>query len=435
MRSRYSLILLLITASLFNGYLIPIKIGGNELDLRPDQIVVMICLGIIFFGNPKKGFSIYRTELDIPILAMLGINLLSSIFFSPIRSFSLRSVALLSVYMSMYFITTQVLVPQPIEKLRRLIGFFLNIGLIEAGFGILILLLYAAGIQVPGIQIGQTRSSVSIAGTFYEANLLGIYLSIIGTFFVGFLLLQRSGSKTQFILFAKLILICAALAMTLTRSAWGAFAFCSAIILAISAQSIIQRYRIRKHILIILVSITLSLLVILVILNPLISKISGMPNLLGQRIQGGIKLTDSSIIGRLTSFNLAWSRWQERPIFGWGTFGYEDMLHNWFNSSLVQALHDTGIIGLVLMLWMHFRIISISWKTAHLVIEPVDRIVLLSLCLGNLTIFLTSQTSSFLWVGFPWVFMGITMAYIHSIRRNTIGIHSRGSITGMHSVE
>ena len=124
-------------------------------------------------------------------------------------------------------------------------------------------------------------------------------------------------------------------------------------------------------------------------------------------------------MGRLQVYEWGIAESLNRPIFGHGTFAGEVIGNRYWMSSLIQALYDTGIVGALFLLWMHGAAIISAWLAYRRATAPFYRNSLLALALGNAVLLLTSQFSSFLWVGFPWVFMGLTMGLIQTSDRQS----------------
>ena len=415
-----ALALLLLMGSVLNGWLMQVRVGASDITIRPDQVVLLWALGLLGLAYLVGQVSLYHTELDLPILGYLGANLASSALISPVKSVSYQAVALLTLYCLMYFVTANLLIQLPAERVGQISRLFVGLGVVEAGYGILILLLYSIGVPLPGVQLGQTQGSVSIAGTFYEANLFGIYLTIIGGFLLAYVLMSDLSSRRRQYLLVGLGLVILALALTLTRSAWLMFGLSSVLLFGRVMRQSRGLFRLRRSTALTLIVLAGALVIVLILFGPLLSELSGRANLLWFRIQRMIDLSDSSIVNRLSYYRLALKRWQQQPVLGWGTFAGEVIGVRWWNGSIPQALHDTGIIGTVFLLWMYGRVIVAAWRESRRAPTPFYQASLYAFALGNVTLFLTSQTSSFLWVGFSWVFMGLTIGVVHASRRERL---------------
>jgi hypothetical protein len=108
-------------------------------------------------------------------------------------------------------------------------------------------------------------------------------------------------------------------------------------------------------------------------------------------------------------------------VFGHGTFAGELIGNRWWMSSIVQAVYDTGIVGTVFLLWMYAAVTLSAWQAYRRWSDSVYGSTLLAFALGNALLFITSQFSSMLFVGFPWIFMGLTMGLVHADARHESG--------------
>jgi len=418
-RRLYVGVIFLIIASTMNGFLLPLAIGGLTLDLRPDQLILIPLLVLLLFAFLSRQARFFRTELDLPIIGLVSANLLSSIMgYTSSKSISYQGVALLSVYTAMYFTTVNALMQYSSKrtKLHLIVKVFLLLGVAHAVYSCMAMISYGLGVNIGGIQWGQFESSVSVRSTFYEANLLGIYLCIIGLSLMVFLIQGRFHHWNRWLVLS-LVLVCLALTLTLTRSAWGTFFLGVVFILLLTLFKRSTPGRLRLSMVWMIAGLLIALTVSMSILNPLLSRLSGQRGILVLRVQRMLNLSDSSVVGRWLVYERGWERWLQSPIWGYGTFSGQSVGIKWFNSSIIQTLHDTGIVGLFFLGWMYLATVVVTWREYRACKQPSLRCSLLAFLLGNLVLFVTSQTSSFLWVGFPWVYMGLTIALVHASRR------------------
>ena len=108
--------------------------------------------------------------------------------------------------------------------------------------------------------------------------------------------------------------------------------------------------------------------------------------------------------------------WRERPLLGHGTFGGKATGRDYWMSSFIQALYDTGLLGAVALLAMYLVVMVAPWRASSRALDAGERDLFLACAIGNALLMLTSQLASFLWVGFPWIFMGLTTAAVVAMR-------------------
>jgi hypothetical protein len=450
------LVLLLITSTM-NGLTFDVAVGTRRATIRPDQITLALLLPLWATALLTKRLRWHRTKLDLPIVGLLLANLFSSLVFSPLRGASLQGVALIAIYASMYFVTANLLVQHP-HWSRPLSRLFVGIGIAQAVYGLLAFVAYSQGWNIGGIATGRLMADVQcVRSTFIEPNLLGIYLSMIVVFLGASILLEGKG-RNRWLAAGGLVLIGLTLVLTLTRSAWLASGGVLLLLLALALLQARNPLRVAARVLPLLVALVLITSISWLALDPLLSELAGKEGVLSSRIvallelagsgrqeetgtdttqtgeerfkeriraarehAGEVQELDEVTVGSLTSavvrleaYRWGLEEWLKAPIFGHGTLAGQDIGRQWWLSSVLQSLYDTGIVGTVFLLWMYGVAIVCPWLATRRAATPRNRNYLLAYALANAVLFLTSQFSSFLWVGFPWVFMGLTMGQVHS---------------------
>jgi hypothetical protein len=138
-----------------------------------------------------------------------------------------------------------------------------------------------------------------------------------------------------------------------------------------------------------------------------------------------------SVAYRMELFKLGLQEWLKAPILGHGTLAGEAIGHSFWVSSLLQSLHDTGVVGAIFLLWIYGLLILTPWlayrrslREGEQALPALHRNSLLAFALANAVLALTSQFSSILWVGFPWVFAGLTVGFVHASRTPPVGAGS-----------
>jgi O-antigen ligase len=120
--------------------------------------------------------------------------------------------------------------------------------------------------------------------------------------------------------------------------------------------------------------------------------------------------------GRRQAWVLAFAHWQERPLFGHGTLAGGHLVKDgWWYSSLVQALYDTGLFGFAVLVALYTGALALPVR-AWLRTRRTSDVNLLGFGAGNTILMVASQFSSFLFVGFPWIFLGLSMAAVQAAR-------------------
>jgi hypothetical protein len=450
------LILLLITSTM-NGLSFEVVVGTRKATIRPDQITLVLLLPLCAAALLTRRLRWHRTRLDLPIVGLLLANLFSSLLFSPVRGGSLQGVALIAIYASMYFVTANLLLHHPnwSPALSRL---FAGFGIAHAVYGLLAFLAYSQGWDIGGVATGRVLAEVKcVRSTFIEPNLLGIYLSVIVVFLGAFNLLEGKG-RNRWLAAGGLVPVGLTLVLTLTRSAWLAVVGVLPLLLALALVQTRNLLRVAARVLPLLAALVLIVSISWLALDPLLSELAGTEGVLSSRIVALLEIggsagqgetdTDTTQTGderfkerirtarehaaevqeldevtvgslastvvRLEAYRWGVEEWLKAPIFGHGTLAGGAIGRQWWLSSVVQSLYDTGIVGTAFLLWMYGVAIVCPWLAYRRAATPRNRTYLLAYALANAVLFLTSQFTSFLWVGFPWVFMGLTMGQVHA---------------------
>ena len=125
--------------------------------------------------------------------------------------------------------------------------------------------------------------------------------------------------------------------------------------------------------------------------------------------------TGSSGAGRIWVWGLALEEWANKPWLGWGLLSFEPSggpsTQGWLYSSLVQTLHDTGVVGLIFMVWLCVGVAVHTWRAFMLAGSQIDRGLALGYLTAQVALFFTSQFSSFFWGAPTWTLFGLAVAY------------------------
>jgi hypothetical protein len=419
----------LLIASTMNGLSADWAVFGREITVRPDQVVLVFLLPVLALAYGLGRFRLHLNRFEWVVLAFLFTNFASSMLISPSQRASLQGAALLGACVAMYFVTREI-VSNRAEWLGGATNWVVCLGIAQALYCLTALILYYFGYVIGGLQIGHlSDASVAIEGTFWEANLLGAYLALIALFFTVRYVLAPEGQRGGTYLLG-LFITSLALPLTVTRSAALALALgmlATALIVCAYRREIHGWRRKAGRIVVVLGCV---LLLTVTVMNALVSTISRYPNLLLERwipislapaievdgpTTGGAvtQASRGSMEGRLDAWWRAMEYWWERPILGHGTLAGGNVIREgWWYSSLVQALYDTGLLGFLVLLWIHVGAVVYpvrAWLRTRR--NPMSA-NLLGFGLGNAVLFFTSQFSNLYFVGFPWVFLGLSMGAV-----------------------
>lgn len=403
-------VVLLLLATHFNGF----RFDYGAFTFRPDQLVFVIVLlvAVIFFLRGR--LKLYRTLLDVPIALFLLVGLIASVVNSPDPTYSYQGLLLQTVYASMYFLTVNIMLNYR-DRLDDTVKAFIVFAILHAGYAIVAFVAFQAGITLGGISTAhyRTLSFPSTSGFFQEANLYAAFVATAVVLVAAHLVSnEETGIMKRRTLVIGLLMLLTVTATSMTRSVWVGLLI---ILLILPFYSRPRRNVINPKAVGIIISLVVGLgLLVLPALNYAFSAASGKPDALYQRMSELVDFSSGSGAGRLDIQDIALERWDERPFIGHGVLSLEgregSFGRGWLYSSFIQSLFDTGIIGAAMIILIHLIPIIYAFMAARRTSDSSRKATLMGLSFGALVMLIASQASSFLWLGFPWVYLGMLMA-------------------------
>jgi len=425
----------LVVAATMSGIKTDVTLRGYEVTIRPDQVVLLALLPAIAVALTRRGLARWWSVLHLPVFAFLAVNAVASVAASGVRDVSLQGTALMTVYVAMYTGVVVLITDRPAWA-RRLLAVVVGLGFVHALYGTGALLLFAMGIDVGGVMFGQVGPhSVTAKSTFPEANLLAAFMLLLAIF-SAVRLVSASGGARRAAWFGGFCLAGLAVVLTVARAAWLSFLLG----LLLLGLALLIRGKSPRRVLAEMRPVLFGLVVIavlsLVVCDPLLSRLWGEEHVLLTRVYSLSFLADmpadcgdavavqgaagvgscTSVVGRREMFMEGLEGWRARPLLGHGTFGGTATGRGYWMSSFIQALYDTGLLGAVALLAMYLVVMVAPWRASGRALDAGERDLFLACAIGNALLMLTSQLASFLWVGFPWIFMGLTTAAVVAMR-------------------
>jgi O-antigen ligase len=275
---------------------------------------------------------------------------------------------------------------------------------IEAAFGVLALAAYGAHLSAFGVQINESGFPMAY-GTQWEANIFGSYL--LGNFFV--LLGDYIRGKRSTLRGAALVVVLLGVGVSLTRTVWLALVLCGILFFLLNL-------RLRKtslHLLAIFAAVPAVLLAGLVV---------GSATPFAGRLMDLVNLQSSSASGRFVWFGAALRDWQAHPILGNGTGSFNfnavpGQPHPWLPNLFLLTLHDTGIVGLAVLVWL-------LWRFYRTVLPSIregnpDAVVAAGGVAGFTGMMLAFQMTTGFWFSYPWIVAAVAMAAANRTNAST----------------
>ena len=278
-------------------------------------------------------------------------------------------------------------------------------GALAAAVAVALTILYSLHLTGFGVQVDPVTGVCKTYGTMYEANLLGSYLAATLVFSI---VVGRYLGPTWFTAGSR-ALMAIGIGLTVSRAIWFSVLAGVVVLLALAVS---ERVRMRKQQLATLAGgAALTLLVWAALLQIASSHPCGP--VLASELS-----TQGSINGRFASHILALKEWSSSPFWGLGTGSSRAHLPNdpnqpWISSQAIAELHDTGVIGFVLvfgllglLLWALIR-----WRRPP---DPNERWIRYGLAASIVTLLVAFQATTGVLMEFPWLFIGVAIGVLYA---------------------
>jgi O-antigen ligase len=387
-----------------------VSVEVANLTVRPEQVVTLVLAAVLFFSLFSGKRPAITSSLDWLIFSYLLVNVLSSLLHAPDVKTSLQKCLLLTITFTAYFVSTQII--RSNKLLSRIILFLVLLGVVEAIYGIVSVFLFTRGINIGGAHA--PYGDIYARGTFIEGNIFGSFQMIIALILTSFLF-SSYFKQWKAALVIALALVLVSSIMSFTRAAWLGF------LLGFFVYSFFLRRQVLARILQRLPILFITLLLIGTLGYTLsVSIKKGNVSLLDlyvarfQRILDSRSTTASS---RLQVWEKSIEFWRRNPFLGNGTDSIKVLARGtnmpmfgddyWIPNSMILALHDTGIVGLLLFSAIQIAFLMKLWLAMRRTKSAYHQAVLE----GFFAAFIGVQVAYFFtnafWLVFIWVFMAI----------------------------
>ena len=332
---------------------------------------------------------------------------------TPLFNICLRQSAILTYRVIMFYLVF-VAASHLTELRRKPPVIMLSLLLIQTIASLAFLPLYPTPVSeflVRGEQFGP--GSLALMGLFLEPNLFGIYAVTTVALWMPIALSMEGKPALAWVL-ASIQVGIIGVYMSYTRSAWLALVglFC------LLAAGVLVGLRVggeRRRRLILLLGVLVVLGYVLSLAIMVVLRGGEASSALVERGSRVVEYQAGSGAGRLEIWRMALGEWVQKPWLGWGLLSFEPTTvsptDGWLYSSLVQTLHDTGVIGLTFMLWLCGGVALYSWRSFMNATSQIDKGIALGYVAAQGALFFTSQFSSFFWGAPTWMLFGLAVAY------------------------
>lgn len=386
---------LVIAATAFDRYRFDVAGAG----LRVEHFVFLgVVLAWIFKTRPSvKQF--HFTRADILLAGFLGATLLSSLLYAPLARESLKFFGLMGYAVLLYLFIRAA--GSHARAFTRAVWALIVVGVSASAFGVFAWLVFPLGIQL-GVQTYSlgTFETFSAYGILYDSNTLGMFA--MATALLQMTLLPDARfARWRIALSAGVVVTLLAVALSLTRTAWIGLAIGLFLIFVFSP---------RRRWALVFGGAAVALVVGALLVS---SALAGGGGALADFSVTRL-LTSKSIFFRLDAYARAWQDFLTYPLLGNGANSFAQKYtspagtRDWISNLALMTLHDTGIVGTVLLggwlIWLGVE----TWRA--LKISSPQRTFLMALAIAYVALLVCYQATSVFWLGWNWIYLGLLAA-------------------------
>jgi len=418
-RWRHALVMALPFLVVLNG--VPIRVGGVALHL--DQLAA--CLLLVPLGaSALVGARRLRADSTVWWLgALLVANIVASVFNSPARSYSLlQCVNLASVWVIYLLVLNFV----ERDDLERFFHRCLWAALAASVIGITAYLLNVAGVPVGGAEVSESAAerltnAYGAYGTMVEPNIFGSFSAaylVISVVLLAAAVRVISAPRDVRLLRWVAAATAAGLVFSFTRAAWLGALVGLGLFVALSRRMLGIKIRLRG------VFVSLGVAVAAAAVLWVLPGSAG--DLFRFKVDNLVNIASPTAFLRLVSYGIALQQTADHPVVGYGTFSFAaltlqgadfqrfDNWHNlWIGNYLLLALHDTGVIGLVLWTALIAGILVRGFRAVRR-LRAVDSGLTartLALAVGIATLLVPFLATTGFTLGYTWLLIGLLGAH------------------------
>jgi O-antigen ligase len=313
------------------------------------EIITLIALTLFLIHNClTRDWKWIKTSLDIPILCLLFLSFLSTIF-SIHRSTSLWAMVLLINYLTVFYLTIHLIKTR--SDLRTLIYIIIGVATFLAVFG----LFKRFGMNpFPWWDYGELKYSPDfLSATYGNHNHLAGYMEMAIPICLGLFLLGYIRGKL-FLIFYLTIILFSALILTLSRGGWIGM-LCGLIFM--STALLTSKYFKRKKLLVTAIGGFFILALVILASTPVVERMMTVAEMeetatFSSRVTawGGVleMIGDYPILGSGPgTFATVFTQYQPPGLATYYTMAHNDYLH---------FISETGIILVPIIIWMGFAL-------------------------------------------------------------------------------
>lgn len=368
---------------------------------RPEHFAVALISVIVGVWLLRHRGELRLEKLDFWVLAYIALNYFSSAFRSSEPSATMRWALQNNLAVLPYFLIRFLV--QDVGTLRKAFRILLAVALAESAYGIVCFASHHAFGTAIGMETGAYFSDVAAPyGSLFEPNLFGAYAASCAVLFLS---LYLGNSRHRSACMAGFLVASLATVLSLSRAVLVAFVF-AIVWMVRKTRQVNRRWNWRAIILVPAVGLVLLLIV------PSIRAV--LQERFANLFYEG--LAEETTVTRYIAMGEALQDIPAHPLLGSGTasfqlsFDWAKYVPQWTNNPtwignvVVRIAHDTGLVGLVLVLGFLISIWHRVRQNLHR--RTPETPILLGLWAGTLLYCISFESTDGSMLAFTWVHLG-----------------------------
>jgi len=398
-----------------------LEIGTIGISMSHLLIPIILTYHAARWSHNKTIFRISISGADVLLLCVWLISMISTFLFSGLPMRSITGALNLTSFLVLFFIckwTFRELTAQ------QLFSTLVQSAKLAAWFGVLCLVIaWSTGANNLGatfdhinkFNVASVAQAIpSIRSFSIEPNLFGITTGAVLSIVAAIYLTDIRGARIT----GAFAILGLAFFLSYTRSAFVGLAMAFLVMVFVSK---------RKAVLSRLLAIGLLAVFTLAVILVLLPDESSFKKAVYYKMGFGLfDFSTGTAIPRLVSMEEAWRGFKQSPLIGNGIFSANNVFVNphtgevtgtagpvgWLNGLFFQALHDTGMFGLICWFFFFAFFLFQNFNVYRLLPNSIERSMVLGFLGGNIVILVGSQASSVVWISFPFVYWAINLALL-----------------------
>lgn len=385
--------------------------SAGGLTVTAERVVLPIVGALLVLGVLGSRRAVLRLGwAHLGLAIFIAANAAGAVVNAPSALDSLRTTLLIAVASLPFWILPNL--ARDWRAVRYAFRLLVMLGTLEAGFGMLASVVYAAtGVNL-AMQIDPLTKAAVPYGSQWEGNTFGSFVAATLVATLGWRLASKRWLKGRMVVNVALAVMAVGLVLSLSRGAWLG---------AVAGLVVVLVYLGRWRLLIAgaLVGAALFTMAAAQACQATDGPLSPVTQRLVRIVAPLQGTLDATTTERFLFYRLALAEWLERPIIGWGAGSFGQMHRYvsvdepaWVDNLEIHALHDSGIIGLVgLLMAVVGTPVAVLLQARHDRKEDDDEVgTLVGLGGGCAALLVAFQATEATLLGYPWYILGLTWA-------------------------